>query len=273
MDAVQYSTSAEFLEHGERKLFSLNYQPAGENTRGAVLFLPPFTDEMHKSRRMVAWQGRMMAAAGYGVMLLDLTGCGDSGGDFVDADWLTWLQDANFAVDLLRERGADEVCLWGLRSGGLLATDVARQRSDIAQLLLWQPTLNGEQQIDQFLRIRAMAGAINDASTFDRKSLWEDLRAGHSLEIAGYELSSALALQMSAIRLLELEPRCKVNWVEIGGAPGKALSSSTTKIINHWQEAGAQVAARQVEGQPFWRTIDAVINSELMRVTLECLES
>jgi alpha/beta superfamily hydrolase len=40
---------------------------------------------MNKARRMAALQARALAALGYGVLLLDLHGCGDSSGDFGDS--------------------------------------------------------------------------------------------------------------------------------------------------------------------------------------------
>ncbi|MDX1736353.1 MAG: hypothetical protein R3228_18390, partial [Halioglobus sp.] len=57
---------------------------------------------MHKARRTVAAQARVLAAAGYNVVLLDLSGCGDGAGDFADATWQLWHADAAFALQYLR---------------------------------------------------------------------------------------------------------------------------------------------------------------------------
>jgi len=64
---------------------------------------------MHMSRRNVAAQARLLAESGFNVLLLDLTGCGDSSGEFVEASWQTWKQDAAVALDSLR--GLDRVPL------------------------------------------------------------------------------------------------------------------------------------------------------------------
>jgi len=162
------------------------------------------------------------------------------------------------------------VTLWGARLGALLACELAQGREDIKQLLFWQPVLNGEQQVDQFLRLRTAATALESGVAFDRKSLWGELRQGRTLEIAGYELSSALALQIARSRLLDMSPPCPVGWIEIGGVEGK-LALPSQNVIAHWQDHGVQVDSRCVQGEPFWRNHDASVNTDLQRATMEVL--
>ena len=76
-----------FIETGDRRLFAL-YHPAAGDARGSVLMLPPFAEEMNMSRRMSYLTGRAFAAAGYDFLSLDLTGTGDSSGDFAGAHLL-----------------------------------------------------------------------------------------------------------------------------------------------------------------------------------------
>jgi uncharacterized protein len=268
MDPGKCSIKADFLEFQGRKLFYLLLQPVVAMAHGSILFLPPFAEEMHKSRRIVSAQARELAAAGYNVMLLDLTGCGDSGGDFADATWQLWLQDAACAAHNLNNLGAGPLMLWGLRMGALLACELSQERSDIEKLILWQPLLNGEQQIDQFLRLRTAAAVTGNPSTFDRKTLWNELRSGRSLEIAGYTLSPALALQLAKARLNDVNPRCPVSWLEIGNPSAGSISVASSNVLTHWRELGIRVHSESVYGEPFWRTIDAEVNPVLQRSTL-----
>src|SRR3546814_1526626 len=60
--------------------------------------------EMNRSRRMAALQARALAALGIDVLLLDLFGTGDSAGDFRDARWEIWREDAMAAVAWLGAR-------------------------------------------------------------------------------------------------------------------------------------------------------------------------
>ena len=139
MGLRKYSIDADFLEHQGRNLFHLLLRPTDGATRGSILFLPPFAEEMHKSRGVVASQARRFAAQGYNVLLLDLTGCGDSSGDFADASWQLWREDAIAGVDRLSSISEAPLTLWGLRMGALLACDLAVRLSRLVQLVLWQP--------------------------------------------------------------------------------------------------------------------------------------
>ena len=264
MNHGECSLKGNFVEHRGRKLFYLLLEPTAVPAHSSILFLPPFAEEMNKSRHIVASQARALAAAGNRVMLLDLTGCGDSGGEFLDASWQIWLQDALFAADTLVAMGTAPLNLWGLRLGALLACELSQARPDIQKLMLWQPVLNGEQQIDQFLRLRSVSSAVNGGLSFDRKMLWNELRAGRPLEIAGYELSSAMALELAKARLNDLNPACqKVQWLEIGALTHATFSVASESVITHWEEQGIEVGRESVAGDPFWRTIDAKINLPL----------
>lgn len=271
MSSRKCSIKADFLEHQGRKLFYLLLGPSDREACGSVLFLPPFAEEMNKSRHIVASQAREIAASGYNVMLLDLTGCGDSGGEFADASWKMWLQDADYAADTLLNLCAGPLAVWGLRMGGLMACELASQRADIDKLILWHPALNGEQQIDQFLRLRTVAFGMDQKGVFDRKALWGELRSGRSLEIAGYELSSTLALEIAKSRLHDTTPGCPVHWLEIGITPSSNVSVASDNLIRRWRERGIQVDASVIAGDPFWRTVEAQVNPGLQRETLELL--
>src|SRR5215472_18869506 len=105
-----------FIENQKRRIFAL-YHEADRSPRplGGVVFVPPFAEEMNLSRRMVALQARMLAAAGVSVLLVDLYGTGDSAGDFSEARWALWVEDVLAAADWLEIREQTPTALWGLR--------------------------------------------------------------------------------------------------------------------------------------------------------------
>ena len=112
-----------FLPVGDGQRFCIYHPPQTSVERGAVLYLHPFAEEMNKSRRMASLQSRALAEAGYGVLQIDLLGCGDSSGDFSDATWEAWRGDVVHAVAWLRQRTSAPLTLWGLRVGCLLAVE------------------------------------------------------------------------------------------------------------------------------------------------------
>ena len=236
-----------------------------------MLFCPPFADEMHMSRHIVADTARLLAEQGYCVMLPDLFGCGDAPGDFADATWSGWQQDLRFALDHLRSSTAGPVVLWGLRAGCLLAADLAHQDAAVSSLVMWHPVLNGEQQVDQFLRLQSTASSLSGSDSFDRKALWAALRSGESLEVAGYTLAPQLALEMSEVRLATMAPGCPTHWLDV--SPAATALPASQHVLERWGADGVSVSHQVLQGEPFWRTIDAPLNSDLAQCTRAALET
>lgn len=109
-------------EYGNR--FCLYHAPYPDRECcGVFIYVHPFGDEMNKSRRMVALQAKAFAAMGFGVLQIDLFGCGDSAGEFGNAHWDIWKQDLGIARSWLENRITAPVSLWGLRLGILLALE------------------------------------------------------------------------------------------------------------------------------------------------------
>ena len=171
-----------FLPGHAGNLFALYHRPADPaGCRGGVLYVHPFANEMNYTRRAAALLARALAGRGWGVLQVDLFGCGDSDGDFRDASWETWVDDLATAFGWLQERVGDRVGLVGIRLGGLLALDFAsRARRNIDRVLLWHPVVNGQQMMTDFLRLRFLSDAIGERGgesattpkSCDRKSFW-----------------------------------------------------------------------------------------------------
>ena len=79
-----------FLPGPSGRLHVVLHAPAEGAPSGAVLFVPPFGDEMNRSRRMVAETARAMACIKLEVLLMDPFGTGDSEGDYGQATWSRW---------------------------------------------------------------------------------------------------------------------------------------------------------------------------------------
>ena len=274
MNTGKFSISADFLGHRDRQLFFVLLSPEGGPTRPPVLYLPPFAEEMHMARHVAAAQARTLAAAGHTVLLPDLSGCGDASGEFGEATWEHWLEDAGAAADYLKERAGGDLVLWGLRMGCLLGAALAAGRKDIARLLFWQPVLNGEHQVDQFLRVAVAASALAGDGGFNRAALWQSLRDGQRLTVAGYVLSPDLALPLGRERLVNRLPACPVDWLELA-ATGSSLSPAASRVIDNWRGAGATVRAERYATAAFWRATDDALEADvgLVQRTLAMLEA
>jgi exosortase A-associated hydrolase 2 len=225
--------------------------------RGALVYLHPFAEEMNKSRHLVAAMARAFAASGWHVLQIDLHGCGDSAGEFVDATWDSWLQDVEVVMGLAKQLAVPEVWLWGLRAGGLLAADWAGRKGDPQSLLLWHPVLKGAQHLQQFLRIRTMRSVSQGAEAESVKSLRQLFETEGSIEVGGYEVSRRLASGLEQSDLVEVMPKgSRIRWLEIGNREPPALGPASTVAIERLQTRGCAVEADAVAGPSFWQSVE-----------------
>lgn len=243
-----------FLTVGRRELFCVYHPPApGVARRGAALYVPPFAEEMHKSRRMAAEQARRFARRGVGVLVLDLTGTGDSSGDFADARWERWLEDVARGLEWLRSEVAGPVLLWGLRLGSLLAVEAAQAAgAPPSALVLWQPVSSGKSYLTEVLRIK-VAGELIAGRKSGVEPLRAEFRAGRAVEVAGYEIHAELGTALDARQMQGVPaPPVRVAWLEVVTSPDQPMPMTAQQSIDALARAGAEVQADTVTGVRFW---------------------
>lgn len=246
---------------GER--FALYHAPSSEAAyRGAFIYVHPFCEEMNKSRRMAALQARAFASMGFGVLQVDLFGCGDSSGEFRDARWDIWKEDLAVAHHWLRHRApeAGAINLWGLRLGALLALDFAKDlKSNIDRIVLWEPVINGEIFLTQFLRLRMASDMIaaEQEKAMGTRGMRDRLAAGESIEVGGYELAPALAAAVDRLRLENLgTTTCAVDWFHIVSRQGLTMTPAATRVADDWTANGVELRMHVVPCEPFWTTAE-----------------
>ncbi|MCB1679158.1 MAG: hydrolase 1, exosortase A system-associated [Halioglobus sp.] len=264
-----------FLDTPEGALHvSLHMPPDARPASGWVVHVPAFAEEMNKSRAMVSRQARALAARGYAVVVPDLYGTGDSAGELREATWALWQRNVEAVLDWVGEHGAGGVCLWGLRTGCLLALQVARARHrQVARLVLWQPVLAGRQFLTQFLRLR-MAAGLSDGRGETTAILRERLDSGETLEVAGYELAPGLASQLEQVSAQDLPPPADlaVVWLELAGRADQPLSPAAQRVLQAWAEVGVAVHPRTAVGDAFWATQEIALAPALLESTVRALE-
>jgi exosortase A-associated hydrolase 2 len=264
-----------FLDGAGGRIFAIYYAPARNlERRPAILYLPPFAEEMNRSRRMIALQARALAALGCGVMLLDPFGTGDSEGDFRDARLSWWLEDIAVASTWLERNRHDAIGLWGLRFGALLAVAaVSRTPARFSSLLFWQPATDGRVLMTQFLRIAVAASLADRGERLSTEGLRSQLREGRSVEIAGYELAPELVAAIDELRLGDLEMRAGAGclWLEIAPDADEALAPASARVIERWREAGRPVVAQRLIGPQFWLTAEISTAPALIEATTTAL--
>lgn len=261
-----------FLPAGSGDLYAA-YYPAQGRRHGDVILLPPFAEEMNKSRRLFAMVSRALAANGYGALMVDLYGTGDSHGEFADARWEGWQQDVHAALQWLHKQGASAVSLLGLRLGAMLALAVAANRpSMFERLVLWQPVTSGELMLNQFLRLRLVAGLMAQTQTTESTSdLRKLVQENGSIEVAGYELSGPLFEAIDRLKLADLgvPGLPAIHWCDVGASGGRGSSPAVQRVLDCWRGRDLIVDTIRVDGPAFWSTVEITEVPELVRATVD----
>jgi exosortase A-associated hydrolase 2 len=240
--------------------------------RGGLVYIHPFAEEMNKARRMAAAQSRALAQAGHAVLRIDLFGCGDSSGDFGDASWEHWIDDALLACDWLRRETGTAPWLWGLRAGCLVAAGAAR-RTDAAGLLFWQPVVSGKQHLQQFLRLKNATRILSGERMGSEDRPKADPRRGDPVEVAGYTLSPGLARGLENAELVLPERPTRVEWLEITASEEKGLSPAAAARLEEWRARGHAVRGVAAPGPSFWQTVEIAECPALIAATLAAIVS
>lgn len=265
-----------FVPAPQGPVFALHFAPAqGQPCRRTVMVVPSFAEEMHRCRSMVTMLARRLAPRGIGTLVLDPYGTGDSGGEFTDHTWEGWKADLKAGLAWLQARGAVCDTLLGVRVGAMMAAEAAASLGTIRHLAFWQPVLSGKTFFNQLLRIR-VASDINDPQGI-RKT--DDLRrmlaAGDLVEIAGYEITPALArgLEVAAMPGVEALSAFGIGWFEVIAQASQPVGRANQQYLEALTTAGARCHSETVLGEPFWQVHERAVAPDLLTATEKWMES
>lgn len=262
-----------FLPGAHGQLFAaLDAPPETVSPAGAVLHLPPFAEEMNRSRHLVARQARTLAALGYHVLRVDPFGCGDSAGESEEARWEIWRSDALAAARWLAERAEVAPWLWAMRLGALMSTELtAHLDGPPGKLVLWQPVLEGKLLLNEFLRVRVASQMLAGGQGNGRltiHALRASLGGGEPVDVGGYVLTPELASAIDARALRDAVPAgWEVHWLEVTQSPEAGQSPAAQAVIADWRAAGVTVHERLVRGPRFWTAAETLDCPELREET------
>lgn len=265
-----------FIDSSAGNLFAVYWPPASGIVTKAIVHVPAFAEEMNKSRRMVALQAKAFAKQGYAVLVLDLFGTGDSVGDFGEATWQIWLQNIDTGIDWLKQQGAQSIALWGLRTGVLLAMDFATCRQQpIERLIAWQPVVNGDVFITQFLRLRVVAAMMDSSAPREKTSdLKRQLLEGQAIEVAGYLLNPDLINPLMALRADRLTGQAvkEMAIFEVVSSVDNPVAIGNTPLLSILQEQNINASLTKVVGEAFWASQEISEAPDLIKITTERVE-
>jgi exosortase A-associated hydrolase 2 len=239
-----------------------------------VLVVPPFGEEMNKSRHLIAEAMRRLCDAGVASYLPDLFGTGDSEGGFGDATVELWLEDLVTSCRHAQASARPVRAILAVRLGCALAATAARRGAlpAVATSVWWQPVLDGRRFLQQFLRLRVAAAGMRGDSQETVESLRAQSAAGETLEVAGYELSPALVQGLEALSVDTVPAQAgDLHWIEVVRTEGDAPQLPSTRFLDRARAAGAGVSVTTLAAEQFWTSTELVRLPRLADVTATAL--
>ena len=193
---AEFITEPVFLEGSAGPLFCIRARCSRIDSRQAlpaVLLVPPFAEEMNRSRRLLTkLRQELLASKVSEVVLPDLYGTGDSSGDFNDARWQIWICDLKrIASQLSGEGGNRPLTIIGVRAGCLLIDEIASgMDSPPHTVVLIQPETSGYDVVQHLLRTRVASHRFSGIKSESTAELWKLFETGQSVDVGGYNHSS-----------------------------------------------------------------------------------
>jgi exosortase A-associated hydrolase 2 len=275
-DIRHFELKPEYLETPLGRLFVLYIGPrhAVQPLRG-VIALPPFAEEMNKSRHMLALLGQSLARAGMLYVLPDLHGTGDSEGDFEQATWEQWTSNVRSVADSLTERDMIGLDVVALRSGAFLIPGLDRSAYPGPQrIVIWNPVQRGAKMIDQLLRSKVIKDSTitNPASV---ATVRDEIRRAGDMEIAGYRITDDLVSSVDRLELSRLQlPRdSEVHWIDVSPIETDKLPPNFVSVEGAWLGRVKCVSYLRVVGAQFWLGPEIDLVPELISQTTDILVS
>lgn len=273
----KYSIQPQFIDGIKGRLYCNYFESiSNKNPHHAILILPPFAEEMNKSRRMLANIARMSAEQGYNAFCFDLFGTGDSQGDFGDSTWEIWLNDVSTILRCLKEKNIDTITVISLRSGSLFIESILQNSLlTLTNIILWQPVISGSLFMNQFIRLKLAADMIGDsANRTSAKIIKQQFKNGDSVEIAGYMINAALFNPMEKQNLSSIKQAgCPdIHWFEVAPSLEQTFSPASMRVIDGLKDAEINIHMTPVQGAQFWTTSEIAEVSTLLNKTLDILK-
>lgn len=230
-----------FFTHSGGRLYGVLHTVEAEAQRGVgVVLVHPFMEERQDAHPVLRSLSESLAREGFPALRFDLTGNGDSSGEWSDGTVSRWCEDLSGACEQLRtSSGVGEVVLVGLRFGATLAGRCA-DSAGASGLVLIQPVVRGAQYAMDLLRANLAAELVlNKKAHITREGLIENLERGESVNLFGYDFTQA---QWEGLKSLDLAT--ELEKTSVPALLVEVVRSETATGSNELKRLGEALGAR-----------------------------
>jgi alpha/beta superfamily hydrolase len=214
-----------FFGSAPKSLFGVYHPPKAAQARGTgVVLCYPFGQEYMRAHRAFRQMALLLSKAGFHVLRFDYFGTGDSSGEDRDVTFAQCVEDARTAADELKETAeVKRVAFVGLRLGASVAAAAAEGRTDVDQVVLWDPAVDGQGYLEEISEQRT------DSFGNARNAMRDDGTFG----VLGFPVTEAMRTGLTALNLRQV------------GAPA---GSGRLVVVSHERSAYAELGNLRVDG-------------------------
>jgi pimeloyl-ACP methyl ester carboxylesterase len=243
---------AHFFSHGAQMTTDHHWFRSGNHSilahldvpaipaRAGVVIVPPFGWDDICAYRPLRSLARSLAERGIATLRFDLPGTGDSSGSALDhkliSAWIRSVQDA--VAELKTATGVQEVSIFGVRLGAMLALAAASGGTQVENLILWGASLTGRtllRELRAFRNLEVAEFAEGEAAP---------PQPIDGLEVAGFLLSRQTETDLEAFTVADLPPmpNQKVLLLTRDSFP------HDNRLIQSLEKAGCQLTLKEGPG-------------------------
>jgi len=243
-------TGEEFLwpTLGGKRTVAVLMRPVDASRPTGFVFCHSFGIEQVHLGRLEVMVARALARAGFPVLRYHGQGYGESEGDVPEITLSSHLADAADAVSLMRERGGvEKVGLVGARFGGTVAALVA-DRSEVDQLVLWDPVVDGGRFINGLFRQRALAGIAGRSKNGPSiKEMKLALQTDGWTDLGGMPLSRTAHDEIAGVNLVSDVVRFRGRSLILSVTPSGQATPELAQLAEHLRGLGGECTLSPVQ--------------------------
>ena len=259
------------IKHNVSALYATMYEPSVE-AKASILFCNPMFEERKSAGRAMTECATALCSKGFRILSFDYSGCGDSSGDFEDFSMNDWLSDITTAYNFLKSQShSAPLGIFGLRLGGSLALQHAKELATCDFIVTWEAIISGKNYVEQELRKKLMKEMITfKKNRGTRATLLEQLHNGKSLDLDGYRLTTEIYNDLCRIDLMNApatERSCLFLHISHTTNPSKQVTS-----LNDLWASNKNIEFDTIQMQPFWNLIGHVDCTAAINKTYDWLD-
>ena len=268
-----YKSEFRYLSSKQNTPFFLaHYSPDSGTSAKAVILVPPFAEELNRSKRMYVLCARQLAAAGLHVACFDFTGTGDSYGAWESVSWPSWLENLSEVYHYLEDAGVSDISVIALRLAALIVADsVTSHQLEFTKCLFWDAIEDGEGYIRQLIRLKIAAAMTEDSKALTSKDVLAELDDHGFLEIGGYHITAQLFDSIKQAKLKNsietLVDATELHWMVLRSA-NQSISTPSYPLCLP-ENLRHRVSMHTVLDTRFWMQQEVTIAPALLQKTGE----